>query len=365
MAVERLKCIVCGKGAQVLDSLCDKCICERRRFIELPLFMEHTVCAHCGSTFIGKRWKDATNLEEELEGSVKRAVMLNCPEGCKISTDVTLKTVDDFNVDAVAEAKISVGKRSFKQSGKTRVRIRRAVCERCSRVRGKYFEATLQVRGAGRALTDREYELVNRKVHEKAMGAGDRDSYITNEDERDGGLDFQLGKISVAKALSRFLADATGGRIIETSTLAGRKEGKELFRVTFLVRIPNLQPGDFAAVGKRVLLVTHVGHGGVSALDLSTGKQEVLDEKAESCARRLGSGELVEVAVVLEARKPELQIMDPVTYGTIHIVAPEWFWSAHRKNATENVHILKSGEDVYLVPPDRITCAPTSGSSGP
>jgi len=114
-----------------------------------------------------------------------------------------------------------------------------------------------------------------------------------------------------------------------------------------------------------VLLVTHVGHGGVSALDLSTGKQEVLDEKAESCARRLGSGELVEVAVVLEARKPELQIMDPVTYGTIHIVAPEWFWNAHRKNATENVHILKSGEDVYLVPPDRITCAPTSGSSGP
>ena len=47
------------------------------------------------------------------------------------------------------------------------------------------------------------------------------------------------------------------------------------------------------------------------------------------------------------------------------VAEPEWFWNAHRKNATENVRILKSGEDVYLVPPDRITCAPTSGSSGP
>jgi nonsense-mediated mRNA decay protein 3 len=352
IALERLKCIVCGKGAQVLDSLCEKCICQRRRFIELPLFMEHTVCAHCGSTFIGKRWKDATNIEEELVASVKRAAKLDCPEGCNISTDVTLKTVDDFNVDARAEAKISVGKMSFTQSGKTRVRIRRAVCERCSRVRGKYFEATLQVRGAGRALTEREHDLVYRKVQEKAMGAGDRDSYITKEEERDGGLDFQLGKISVAKGLSRFLADATGGRIIETKTLAGRKEGKELFRVTFLVRIPNLQSGDFATLDKRMLLVTHVGPGGVSAMDLATGKPEVLDEKDEGRARRIGSGELVEVAVVLEARKPDLQIMDPVTYSTIPLVAPEWFWNAHKKKAPENVRILKSGDDVYLVPPD-------------
>ena len=350
--MERLKCIVCGKGPQILDSLCDKCLCERRKFIELPEFTELTVCAHCGSTFVGKRWLDTTGLDNELADAVRRALKENRPEGSKITTDIKLKTVDDFNTDAVAEAKVTVGKRSFTQSQKCRVRVRRAVCERCSRVRGKYFEATLQVRAAGRKLLEKELDLVRRKVRELAEGHGDRDSYITNEAERDGGLDFQLGKISVAKALSRQLADSTGGRIIETSTLAGRKEGKELFRVTFLVRIPNLQPGDFAKLDKSVLLVTHVGHGGVSAMDLASGEQQILDEKAEDRVKRLGASELIEVAVVLEARKPELQIMDPVTYGTVPIVAPEWFWSANRKKIPENVRIIKAGEDIYLVPPD-------------
>jgi nonsense-mediated mRNA decay protein 3 len=225
------------------------------------------------------------------------------------------------------------------------------VCERCSKIHGKYFEAVLQVRASGRKLSDDELRDIAANVHELASdkGKSTREEFISKEEVVDGGLDFQLGTIYRAKAIAKALASHFGGKITESSKLAGNKLGKELFRVTFLVRLPGLREGDFARLDERVLLVTHSSSKGVSVLDLSTGEPGVLDEQAGDRAKRLGGAELVLDAVVLQARSGEVQVMDPASFRPVHIVAPEWFWK--KKKAPESVKILKIGEDVYLVPP--------------
>ena len=341
-----MKCIVCGKGAPALGGLCAACAGERKRFVEVPPFCELTVCAHCGSVYKGRRWENSRGEEAELEDAARRALKVSKEEGIQVISKITVKPVNEHNADAAVSSTVRIGKSRMTQKGSTRVRIRRAVCERCSKMHGKYYEAILQVRAAGRDLARDELALVRQKVGELGQ-KDDREDYVRNEEEIDGGLDFQLGKLMRGKTMVRALAQELGGKVTESSKIVGNKEGRELFRVTFLLRLPGFRSGDFIRHDDRTLLVTHVGPQGVSVLDLADGKAETLDERAAGRAKRLGGSELVEVAVVLDARRPEITIMDPVSYKPFNVVAPDWFWARARP---ENVRILRSGEDVFLVP---------------
>jgi len=345
-----MDCIICGKGHPVLGGLCADCLQERRRFIDVPEFTQLLTCAHCGSVVIGKRWMEPRPLEEELAEAAKRATNVGDVEGADIVLGVKVKLLNDNNADAEVTATIMFGKKSITQTAKTRVRIRRMVCERCSKIHGKYFEAVLQVRASGRKLSDDELRDIAANVHELASdkGKSTREEFISKEEVVDGGLDFQLGTIYRAKAIAKALASHFGGKITESSKLAGNKLGKELFRVTFLVRLPELKKGDFARLEERVLLVTHVSSKGISATDLLSGESRVLDDKEVEVTRRLGGPELVEEAVVLQARRPEVQVMDPASFRPVSIVAPEWFWKSIK--TPESVRIVKVGEDVHLVP---------------
>jgi nonsense-mediated mRNA decay protein 3 len=345
-----MECIICGKGNPVLSGLCQDCIQERRRFIDVPEFSELLTCAHCGSVVIGKRWMEPRPLVEELAEAAKRATKVDSVEGADIVLGAKAKLLNDNNADAEVTATIMFGKKSITQTARTRVRIRRMVCDRCSKIHGKYFEAVLQVRASGRRLSDNELRDVAANVRDMASdkGKSTRAEFISKEEVVDGGLDFQLGTIYRAKAIARALATRFGGKITESSKLAGNKLGKELYRVTFLVRLPGLKQGDFARLGERVLLVTHVSSKGVSATDLVSGESLVLDDKEVEGTKRLGGPELVEEAVVLQARRPEVQVMDPASFCPVSIVAPDWYWKG--KKTPESVRIVKVGEDVYLVP---------------
>jgi nonsense-mediated mRNA decay protein 3 len=341
-----MKCIVCGKKAPALGGLCADCLSTRKRFIEVPEFCELTLCAHCGSVFKGRRWENSRGDETEMEGAAWRAVKVKMEDGVTVQTRVKVKPVNEHNADADIEATVRIGRSRLTQTGRTRVRIRRAVCERCSKMHGKYYEAILQVRAAGRALGQEELAAVRAKVTELSH-EGDREDFIGKEEEVDGGIDFQLGKLMRGKTMARALARQLGGKVTESSKIVGNKEGRELYRVTFLLRLPGFRAGDFVKLDDRVLLVTHIGPQGTSATDLASGRGETLDAKADDRAKHLGGEELVEVAVVLDARMPEVTIMDPVSYKPFSVVAPDWFWARPKP---ENVRVLKVAEDVFLVP---------------
>ena len=343
-------CIICGKGRPVHSGLCADCLGQRRRFIDVPEFTELVSCAHCGSVVIGKRWKDARSLERELAAAAERATKVEDVEGARTALDVKVRLLNESNADAEVTATVRFGKEGITQAGKTRIRIRRTVCERCSKIHGRYYEAVLQIRATGRPLTESEKKCVKEEVHRHGEKGKARQEFIAREEQVDGGLDFQLGTINRAKAISRALAGIFGGRITESSKLAGAKLGKELHRVTFLVRLPGLKEGDFARLGETVFLVTHAGPKGISAMDLATGTTILAGEKELEAAKRLGGPEISQEAVVLQARRPEVQIMDPASFKPVSIVAPEWFWKM--QNVPESVRVLKNGEETFLVPGD-------------
>ena len=341
-----MKCIVCGKNAPALGGLCAPCLADRKSFVSVPPFCEITVCAHCGSVFKGRRWENSRGNDPELEDAARRALQVSKEEGVQVTSKITVKPVNEHNADAEVESTVRIGKSRLTQTGRTRIRIRRAVCERCSKMHGKYYEAILQVRADGRQLAQDEV-LAVRQIVSELTHQDDREDYVRREEAIDGGLDYQLGKLMRGRTMVRALAQKLGGKVTDSSKIVGNKEGRELFRVTFLLRLPAFRSGDFISLEGRTLLVTHAGPQGISATDLGSGKVETIDGKSKDRAKRLGGVELVEVAVVLDARMPEVTILDPVSYKPFNIVAPDWFWA---KKRPENVRILKSGEDVFLVP---------------
>ncbi|MEM2869428.1 MAG: NMD3-related protein [Thermoplasmata archaeon] len=346
---KELACIVCGERPPALDGLCSECLSTRRRFIELPQYTELVRCAHCASVLSGRRWADSVGELEDIEAAVRRELRIDVGEGAKVEAKVKVMPVDEHSADAEVVALVRAGLASLTQTARTRVRLRRSVCERCSRIRGQYYEATLQVRALGRPLSREELALVRSKISELFRPAG-REDFIGKEEEVEGGLDLRLGKVAGARALARAVAQAFGGRVSESSSLVGRRDGRSLHRVTFLVRLPGIREGDFVRARGRLLMVMSIGQRGASCRDLASGEERLLDGKDIATAFRVGGREIVREAVVLEERRPEVQILDPVSCRPLTLVAPEWFW---RKTGRESVGLVRDEDEVYLVPDER------------
>ena len=96
-----------------------------------------------------------------------------------------------------------------------------------------YFEAIVQLRDVSQeVVTFVEEELQRTNVK------------ISKVKEMKNGLDYYLTDNNQAKALGRSLQERFGGDFKMTSSLFGRKDGKEIYRVTILFREAPFRKGD-------------------------------------------------------------------------------------------------------------------------
>ena len=96
-----------------------------------------------------------------------------------------------------------------------------------------YFEAIVQLRDVSQeVVTFVEKELQRTNVK------------ISKVKEMKNGLDYYLTDNNQAKALGRSLQERFGGDFKMTSSLFGRKDGKEIYRVTILFREAPFRKGD-------------------------------------------------------------------------------------------------------------------------
>jgi nonsense-mediated mRNA decay protein 3 len=75
------------------------------------------------------------------------------------------------------------------------------------------------------------YKVISR------LYARDKNAFIVEESQVKGGVDLKLGSSKAAKALGAHFKTKFGAEIKESVTLMGRKEGKNIFRKTILIRI--------------------------------------------------------------------------------------------------------------------------------
>ncbi|MCA1819890.1 MAG: 60S ribosomal export protein NMD3 [Thermoplasmatota archaeon] len=323
-------CVECGSQVErLIGGLCPTCFVAKEPLLDVPTVLDVELCAHCDARHVGAHWFDpeeADDLAEIREGAVRGVIKVH-PRVADAHVETEERAQDERTFRATVTLAGNVDGAPVAGTASVLVRLRRAVCDRCSRMFGGYYAAVLQLRASERDVTKAETARVHKLIGaelDRMRATGNRDAFLTKSGPVPGGFDYYLGDIDAGRIIGRVVAARLGATVVETAKLVGRKEGEDIYRVTFLVRINLFANGDFARLGdeERLVQVLQLDRGRAMVLDLATHKRDKVDADR---LRRLGGPELVQDAVLVSQDAGNIQVLDPVSLATVDLPRPEGF----------------------------------------
>jgi nonsense-mediated mRNA decay protein 3 len=272
-------CPQCGKQTdELFDSVCKECFKQGIRLIDVEK-VEVSVCPHCGCYFKGK---DKTSIDAVVEDAVRNAIRkrYGCDSGVVIHEVVMGAKIVGVVVDAHAAIKgVEIAER-----GDVTVILKRATCERCSKIAGGYYAGIVQIRAEDRIPTDDELVL----AEEIAYASLGEVNFISKEVVLKEGLDLYVSSMECGRRISNEIVRRLGGSYSESQKLYGRKDGKNIYRVSFSVRLPGFKAGDMVQIDDRRISVEEVIEGrGVEGVDIDTGEKVFVSKRETTKARRI------------------------------------------------------------------------------
>jgi len=339
-------CVECGKEGETYDGLCAECHLARRRFVSLPEVLDVQICGECFAVRLRKNWIDALSIEKAVQMGLEASL-----EKDKSVSETQLKAIltqrDLRNYLANVTVNFKAGTFTASKDFVVNVRLKKDTCQRCGKKSGHYYEAIIQLRApstdSGVDRIERARSIVLSRV--ERLGGQSRNIFISKEEKVQGGYDFYVSSSTTAKAIARDLTKEFGASSKTSNSMAGRKDGQDLTRMTYLVRIPDYEPGDIFSMDGSFFLLRSFEGNTLSFTDLKTWQEtkvtfgrlpefEVLDRKTH-----------VKQADVISDRGNEIQILDPETLRPVDIVKPQKFG-----NAKQSISIIKTKRGILLVP---------------
>lgn len=330
--------------AALIKGLCPDCFVETEKPMVLKEHIGVLVCASCGAVLRGKVWLDPKTDEELLEHALAEHTAVR--DGVEVLALSHERGRGDARAfDVRVHAKLRVAGAQFDRDFATHVKIKHSLCDVCSRRAGSYFEAIVQVRGHDGPL-DREHQARLRSTVESAIARiaqKEREVFLSKAEEVHGGLDFYMSSTSAAQRIAAQLRDELGATLLRSGKIAGVKDGNELQRTTFAVRLPRFLRSDVLMHGERLFRVAKVHPRSLVVTDLETG---VPENKPEEWAKRAlvpGSEAALQDAVVVSVTRDEIQVLDPVTYNTVTLAN----WPRHEPGL-DKVPVVRFRGRLYL-----------------
>lgn len=247
-------CVVCGRtGEGLVDGLCAECAAKRADLLRAPGRARITLCPTCGARKVGAHWERA--------GSSRLLTAADLDPLLEVHPEVALRSVHWEEVGANALEYHFQGRARVRFRGAERtvdvpltVKVDHHTCPECSRRSGHYYTAVIQLRPAldgPREKTGPMHERLERAFSQLLDGArGEWREAISWRESRPEGWDFFLVDTLAARSLARLGRQKLGATIKESATLVGRKDGVDVYRVTFCLRLPPPPPAD-PATGRR------------------------------------------------------------------------------------------------------------------
>lgn len=339
-------CVRCGREGPTYESLCADCFLRLNRFTSAPEHVDLPECAHCGEYLIEGKWLTFPAVEDAAEQAAVRSIVIG--KGARLErAEVAVRREDGKNFAVHIDAELLYADLKAREEQDTTVRVKGAVCQRCSKMKGSYYESILQVRSRGRKLDEDEKEAILGEVESRVEAAArrSRDAFISKVEEVHGGLDVYLSSNMLGKSLSRELADEYGAEVKESSSLLGQKDGKEVFRVTYLVRLPSYRIGDVIVTADRPYLICRIGSKGTRLVDLQTHDQMNVHNVDLREATVVGSSKDALDAVVLTETDKEIQMMDPRNFKPVEVKKAAAF-----RRRGDTVKVFLYGGELLLLP---------------
>ncbi|MDG1545291.1 MAG: NMD3-related protein [Candidatus Poseidoniia archaeon] len=245
-------CLKCGAKPPLISQICHKCVRETVAISRLPEVLRMVDCKSCYSLKIPGTWLEFDDLESAVSHFFESSIIWE-EDLSQQKTNLELEQLDPAKFRVKANTKANYGGLSLESNLEGVVEIKYQVCQTCSRHAGGYYEAILQIRTKQRSVLDAAVEKVF-----KDIDSSPSEFFSTENGSAKGGFDFQLSSTERARSLARELMIQFGGHVNETNTLVGRKDGRDLLRHTFGVRLPSFLVGDYLLIQEKVYRVTRL-----------------------------------------------------------------------------------------------------------
>jgi nonsense-mediated mRNA decay protein 3 len=239
-------CVVCGStGRELVDGVCAECAADRTPLVAAPERAVVVLCPTCGSRQVKDHW-ERPNSSTMLTAEDLTPIL-------KVHPEAGLRRVRWEEVSATGTVHEMLGTADVVFRGARRsvpvplsVRIEHRTCTDCSRKSGRYYTAILQLRGPEegraekaaplRARLDAAWKEVMREARSDWRKA------VSWREELPEGWDVFFTETIAARSVARLIEQRYGAAFKQSASLFGRKDGRDVYRVTFLVRIPPPEP---------------------------------------------------------------------------------------------------------------------------
>jgi nonsense-mediated mRNA decay protein 3 len=339
-------CVECGNDGPIFrEGVCLNCYLKSHTFTKGPKVIDLPICAHCNSYKYKNTWTS------DLFGDVIRRVIkknfqisrelekVDINTECKDTKEG--KSCNVFIIGSLDDVEIN-------EEHELSVHLKKTVCDICSKRFGGYHEAIIQIRSESRDLTKKELGDISTAVAslvEDLRTKGNRALFITDIGEEHGGLDFYISERSAGLVIAKTIKDRYGGEIKQSSKNIGMKDGKQLFRMTYLVRLPRFIKGDFLKFDNSFFYVISVHGNKVKMINLANWKETIDGVKTIQKAKIVGGKEQIKKMILVSQTKEEIQVMDPKSYVISIIKKPKAI-----SFDSDNVLIIKINEQYFIHP---------------
>jgi 60S ribosomal export protein NMD3 len=233
-------CVVCGAtDRSLVDGVCAECAADRTSLVSAPQRAVVTLCPHCGAREVGAHW--------DRQGTSAILTSEDLTPFLEVPEEVGLRRVEWDETSATATVREFVGRAQIRFRGIERVvevplsvRVVHKSCPECSRRSGKYYTAIIQLRGPAEGRPEKAIPLRARLEEEwtrlvREMRPDWRKAVSWREELPEGWNCFFTDSLA-ARSVAKLAKQRFGATVKESSSLVGRKNGQDLYRVTFCLR---------------------------------------------------------------------------------------------------------------------------------
>ncbi|MDK2892849.1 60S ribosomal export protein NMD3 [Methanohalophilus sp.] len=322
--MHELICPKCGKNADTLyNNVCEECFFKIFTLAQIAPVMHITVCSKCNAILERGRWIDGKQVEDTAIEKAESELFIH-EMAQNIELDVEPRKVSPYIYRIKFYISADIDGLPVEDEVETEVRIERNACDICSRISAGYFEGILQLRAAGRKVTDEEKKKCESIIYSnlnRLQKKGDKLAFLSNSLDLKEGSDFYIGSTHATRNICKAIISEMGGSFTESPTLFGMKDGKNIYRVTFSLRLPQYKKGDVIDLNGRNIQIK-ISEKMVKGIDLTTGDRVLMKHDEISDAKYLGNEKDAVKAVLVALENDTAMILDPKTYQTITIKKP-------------------------------------------
>jgi len=270
---------------------------------------------------VEKRW---VRIEDEELGELRLRENLGVTEGATaVTVDMAYQPIDDRTARLHVTVEGELEGYKFEDQHEVLLQTSNAVCPSCTRKAGAYFEATMQLRSAGRRLSEEELKDLRGTLDELLDELeSDPMFFVTKEGPVTGGWDLQLGSKALARTWARRLVRRFGGTTKETSTLVGMREGSEVTRLTLSYRKPAYGLGDVIRLKREYWLVSAWQKDGPKIRRLDRNERTGVTWRDMEKATVVSKSEDQFIVDILNRDSSGAEVMDPNDYRVVTVALP-------------------------------------------